>query len=182
MVPQYAKIVVEYQQGEDVEEGEGGAIYSEQLEPTAEFLTVSPKYLRWGSATGDKLTPEEAPGKRILGLDYVQTRYNLSTIPIGILEPNVVNDNPVTATLLGLTFPTDSLLYVNSLPSRTISADGTEGWTMPSRFSIRYTGWNKFWRAKTADWDYMYHSSDSGETGIYYNFPQVDIDALGILV
>lgn len=179
MVPPYARITVAYSQGED--EDESGNIFSETLEPSAEFITVSPLHFRWGSPTGTELEKEEAPGKLIVGLDYVQTRYGLSTLPAAILEPNVVNDANVAASLLGLTFAPETLLYVNSLPSRNITAGGAEKWTMPSRFSFRSHGWNIFWRKETQTWERIYLDTESGGAP-YDNFPLTDFSTAGILV
>lgn len=178
MVPEEAQITVNYTQGQ--EDDGSGNIFSETLEPNAEFITLNHKKFRWGSATGRKVEPEEAPGKLIVGFDYVQTRYNLSALPIEILSPNVVNDAPVAATLLGLTFPTETLLYVNSVPSRTIDSAGNDKWTMPSRFSYRENGWNKFWNpaaGTNGDWERIYKSTEYGGAQ-YNNFPLEDISGL----
>lgn len=165
--PEVALITITYGPGpEDVE----GNIISETLEPSAEFLTNDHRQFRWSSASGDKLVPEEAPGKLIIGLDYVQTRYNLGSLPVQILLPGICNNGAWTAQTLGLTFAIETLLYVNSIPNRTITTGGTEGWNMTSRASFRPNGWNKFWRAKTQSWESMYIAGGAE----YKNFPPGD--------
>ena len=171
-VPLQAKITVTYSR---FAEQSGDDIISESIEPSAEFLTQNPDNFRWGSAGGDELQPEEAPGKLIIGFDYVQTRYKLASIPATVLQPGMVNSGVATASLLGLNFPAETLLYVNSLPQRTLSTTGTAGWNMTSRFSYRENTWNKFWRAKTQTWEEMY-TYPAGV--VYKNYPLGDFSLI----
>jgi hypothetical protein len=172
VVPDHAQLTIGY--GLFAEES-GEEIISESIEPSAEFLTQPYKDFRWGSAGGDELQPEEAPGKLIIGFDYVQTRYNLSALPTTVLQPGMVNNGIATATLLGLIFPIETLLYVNSLPQRTITTAGSAKWTMTSRFSYRQNTWNKFWRAKSQAWEEMY----TYPAGVLYkNYPLGDFSTI----
>lgn len=173
-----ALITINYTQDLTREDnGSGGFnIFSESLEPSAEFLTLSPAKFRWTNSSGPKLRPEEAPGKLIVGYDYVQTRYQMASIPVEVINPGpgVVNNAAITAQLLGLTFPIETVLYQNSQPQRTISTSGVTRWTIPSRFSIRPNGWNKFWRPSTG-WDEIY---DEDAAAIYKNYPLADLSNL----
>lgn len=165
-----ALIVITYKIGpEDADTN----VISESLEPSAEFMTQDYTKFRWGSATGDPISPEQAPAKLVLGLDYVQTRYGLAALPDEILQPGIVNNAIVNASLLGLDFPIETLLYMNSLPQRTFTTGGTEGWNMTSRFSYRPNGWNKFWREKTQTWVAQYLASEFGGAE-YKNYPLGD--------
>jgi len=185
--PEYAIITVNYNQADDANSDNPDDIqyFSESLEPSAEFQTLDYRKFRWGSSTGQKLTQDQAPGRLIIGCDYIQTRYGLPSLPAAILQPGAVNDAPVTAALLGVTFDTETLLYQNSQPQRNISLTGSNFWTMASRFSYRPDGWNKFWNeGKTggAGWDQIYAQDAGGAWAVYKNFPPRDFSADGILI
>jgi hypothetical protein len=179
-VYELAHLDVSYTQGASPHES--GPIISEALEPHAEFITLPPEKFLWGSAdvfAGVKLKDEEAPGKIVRGFDYIQTRYNLVSIPVEVLTPNIVNASPVTASLLGLTFAPETLLYVDSQPHRTITIGGANRYTMTSRFSYRQWGWNRFYRAATETWEQMYVANSSEGPGfVYNNFPTGSFSAI----
>ena len=157
------------------DENDAQDLISESLEPNIEFLTCDHNEFCWGSASGDKLKENEAPGRQVRSLDYVFTIYNMPSIPAAVLGLcGCVNNAPVTAQLLGLTFPTETLLYTPPQLSRTITTDGTGGWQMQFRFSYRPNGWNKYWRHKTQTWERIYLASG----GTYYNYPLGDFTPL----
>lgn len=163
IVPEYAHITVAYSAGES-NGGAGGVTaggerFTESFEPNGRFQTIGVKKLMWRVATvddtgawGPMLTQEEAPSIPQLAMDYVQTRYGLSAIPVEVLKPNHANEDDHSATLLGITFPAETLLYVNSQMQRTTGSGGTSKWTMASRFRYQKDGWNKFWNAKLGEW------------------------------
>jgi hypothetical protein len=181
--PELAQITINYNQldATDSTDPENIQIFSESLEPSAEFQTLDYRKFRWGSSSGKPLTAEQAPGKLVIGMDYVQTRYNVDEIPAIVLQPGQVNNAAITAQLLGLTFPVETLLYQNTQPSRTISTTGDNLWTMASRFSYRPNGWNKFWNeGKTggAGWDVIYAKDNAGAWHEYKNFPPGDLSTI----
>lgn len=179
--PEYAILTVSYSQNEAVDETTG-QLFSESLEPNAEFITLDFRKFRWGSATGKKLTAEQAPGKLVIGLDYVQTRFGLPSLPVDILEPGLCNEASITASLLGLTFPAETLMYVNSTPTRTITTAGSAKWQMSSRFSYRKQGWNTFWHEDKSGgpgWDKIFLDEENGGAE-YKNFPPGDFT--GVLI
>lgn len=171
---EYTEALLTILYSQKIHRDEGGGptpdVFAESIEPSAEFITLNPKKFRWGGPAGDKLEPEEAPGKLVVGFDYIQTRYNLTELPIGVLSPGRVNDAVITARLLELDFPIETLLYHNSQPVRTISVNGLNKWMMMSRFGYREQGWNKFWRASPAGYEWIYEAGG----GIYRNFPLGD--------
>jgi len=138
----------------DPSEGEesGEDLLSESLEPTAEFMTLDYHDFIW-SDDSSPLKEGEAPGKLILGLEYQRTLYKQTSIPGSVLTlPGHVNSNSVTASTLGLTFPAGTLLYKCPTLNRTITSDGEYRWTINYKYSVRYTGWNKYWRASSGAW------------------------------
>lgn len=174
VVPDNARITIQYGQGKSKSQS-GVDIFSESLEPSFEFITLPFDKFRWANPTdGDKLIADEAPGKLIVGFDYVQTRYQLSSIPTAILNPGIVNQSTVFAATLGISFAPQTLLYMGSVPSRTIKSDGSAAWNMTSRFSFRAQGWNKFWRAKTQNWEQLYLYKGSS----YNNFQAGNLSAV----
>lgn len=137
-------------------------IVSESLEPNLEFFTLPYQDFRWGSAVGDPLKPEEAPGKLLVGFDVVQTRYNLTTIPSTTTsELGKVNSGSVTLAQLGLIMAAGTLLFASSSPSRKVTSTGDNKWTLANKFSYRPQGWNTFWRAKTQAMTAMYIAGGS---------------------
>ena len=70
---------------ETVSRSEGGTVYDESIEPTAELLTIAHNDFRWGSAGGTPLLPAEAQNRLELEIDYNVTLYNLTSIPGAVL-------------------------------------------------------------------------------------------------
>lgn len=157
-------------------------VFSESLEPTAEFITVDHKQFRWGAADGEVLLEGEAPGFLLRSCNLVRTLYNLPSLPADILSlVGMSNDDDYTSTLLGLTFPEETLLFQPPMPSRTFTTTGTTGWTLQMKFSSKPQGWNKFWRGsilgvnpgEVGNWDEIYHING----GLYKPHPPADFSA-----
>lgn len=158
----YDEAIVTIEYATNDEEDDGVDVYSESLEPSAEFLTLDPAKFRWGSASGTQVEPAEAPGMLIVGFDLLQTNYKLSALPTTIItELGHCNQASITATILGLTFTAEQLLFVTATPSRTVNSDGDFEWTLPKRFSFRKNGWNKFWRASTGTFESIFIAGGS---------------------
>ncbi len=151
-------------------------LLAESLEPNTEFITQDPDKFRWGSKAGVPILEAEAPGKLVRSLTLVRSVFHLASIPIGLLTlPGGVNDAPYVSTLLGLTFPTGTLLFGGGPTNRTITTAGSEGWNLTLKFMYKPDGWNKFWRAAAdpPDYEFMYHIDDvAGDP--YLNYPPTD--------
>lgn len=151
--------------------GEVGAItlYDEQLAPTAEFVTLDPTDFQWSASPGvDPLTDAEAPGKLIIGLDYILTMYNIATIPAHVLtHPGKVNSGSVSSTSLGLSFAAETLLYNPPVVSRTVSIGGSNRYTIQYRFSYRAQTWNQYWRSKTGAFAQVKKKADGSDYDSY---------------
>lgn len=147
-----------------------GTVYAESIEPSAEFIVQDYQSFQWGAGgAGTDLLPNEAPGKINHGFEYIQTRYGLSSLHIDLLTaPGTVNAAPHTASMLGLTFPAQTLLFNNPSTNRTIDSDGNGKWTLKTSLSYNAFGWNKFWRAESQAYEQLYLR---GTSTAYNNFP-----------
>lgn len=151
-------------------------LISESLEPNIEFITQDFERFRWGAADGDPLLKGEAPGKQYRSMNLVRTLYNLSAMPAAVLTAiGEVNEDEYTSAILGFTFDPETLLYQPPQLSRVIRTNGSDGWTLTMKFSYKPQGWNKYWRAKTQDWDSIFLVDPPGE---YKNYPLGDFATL----
>jgi hypothetical protein len=153
-------------------------LVSESLEPTAEFITLNPREFRWTDANGAMLDEDEAPGRMIRGLQLSRTLYKIGPIlPTSIID-NVgcVNPSAYTSTLIGLTFPTGTLLYTPPTLTRSIKSDGTGiCFDVNLKFVYKKETWNKFWRAKSQMYESLYNTQSSSA---YINYPDGDFSDL----
>lgn len=144
---------------------------SESIEPTCEFLTLDYRRFRWGSANGDPLIEAEAPGKQIKGLNLIRKYQRVPNVPSGILAAmGAVNSAPYSSQLLGMTFPAESLLFQPPSLDRVITYIGNKGWNVQLKFSCKPDGWNKYWRAKSQAYEYIYLAGG----GIYRSYPMAN--------
>lgn len=168
IVPTHALLTVNYGQGVMNDASEGGrGIFTESFEPNGRFQTIGHKNLKWkpvGGSLGPLLKQDQAPSIPLLSMDYVQTRFELTAIPVATLKPNHVNLASHLAYLLGITFPAETLLYVNSQCQRTMNSSGTSKWTMSSRFRFQYDGWNVFYNAELDEWCEIWKDVGPGGT------------------
>jgi hypothetical protein len=158
-------------------------LIAESLEPTAEFITLDYRRFRWGAANGDPVLEGEAPGKLLHGLNLVRTYYKIANPPAAILTlPGSVNNGAYNSSLLGLTFPVETLLFQPPQLSRKIDTEGAKKWDMTLKFTFKPEGWNKFWRAKTQQFERFWIVSTDGygvDVGVQYNmYPLKDFSSL----
>ncbi len=146
-------------------------LISESLEPSVEFRQLDYRNFRWASASGDPLIEGEAPGKLVRSLALVRNYYNLTSLHSDLLTlPGKVNQAAYVSSLLGLTFPIETLLFAPGPMSRTITTAGSSGWNLQLKFSYNPNTWNKFWRASYQSWDSIYIAGGA----IYRNYPLGD--------
>jgi hypothetical protein len=161
--------------GEDPED-----LFSESLEPTAEFITLDYKKFSWINDTddgpGDALLEGEAPGKLLRGMNLVRTVFKVTSLPPALLTCfGCVNAATYVSGVLGFTFNEETLLYNPPTTDRTINTAGTDGWNIQLRFGIKPEGWNKFWRSKTQTWEVMWDNEAEQE---YKSYPTGDFSSL----
>jgi hypothetical protein len=137
-------------------------LISESLEPTAEFLTIDNKDIRWDSQSGDPVGPGDSPGLMLRGFTWVYTQHKVFNVPSIILSlGSCVNASAVVAPLLGLTFPPQTLLYQPPTLQRKITSQEIEAWSITHRFAYRPQTWNKFFNPKTGSFSFVYHKDSS---------------------
>ena len=130
---------------EETEE-ESGIYVSESLEPAAEMMSLDHTGFKWKSS-GDALKPDEAPGRMFSTLDYVVTRHRMASIPNWFLTLiGCINNDTVTAPLLGLSFAARTLLFNPPTLQRQVNFDMTSmGWNATIRLTHQPNEWNRFW-------------------------------------
>jgi hypothetical protein len=170
---------------------DGDELITEALEPTAEFQSLGAEGFEWQSVVdelgfewrGRELRAEEAPGLLVRGLDYKVTLHKVLFIPTAVIDlVGCVNDSPIAARFLGLTFPPETLLYNPPTTQRRITVETVEAWTLNYRFTFRPSGWNKFWRAETGKWERIYQAykdeNDQPQSKPYNSYKLGDLSQL----
>lgn len=128
---------------------QGETVFTERLEPSAEFLTMPAKGLKWSD--GVALEVEEAPGRIVRMIDYVVTVHQTPFLPAGWDLTDVTNAQPVYSISLDRTFAPETLLFAGCQPERIYTSKGAQAWTYTLRMQFRKDGWNRFFRAGFAD-------------------------------
>jgi len=166
-----AIITANYSTDEDTD------LITESLEPVVEFITLDHKRFRWSSPSGDPLLEGEAPGRQMRSMNLVRTMKKLTAIPTEVLTlAGYVNDAAYASTILpGLNFVKESLLYASPAMSHTITTAGDEGWDLTMKYAYLPQTWNKYFRAKTGQYEEMYEVSDSSP---YKSYPLGDFTPL----
>lgn len=154
------------------EQDEEENLYAEELTFSAQAITLPHNLFRWGSATGEPLQENEAPGKALYSMNLNRTLYKVPPpIPasIGTLV-GTVNDTTYVSPSLGISFAAETLLFQPSGISRTITTEFDGAFDISLSFAWQPQGWNKFWRASTGTWTAIYTAA-----GEYKNYPTADM-------
>lgn len=147
-------------------------LVTESLEPTIEYLKLDPKGFRWTNSTGDPIKDNEAPSRVMNGMNLVRSVQDLPALDTSLLSlPGKVNLDAYTSTLLGLTFPTETLLFVPPSIRRVVKMDGSDTISLVLKLSYKEKGWNKFWRPNKSGTDKYDSIYDVISGAVYQNFP-----------
>lgn len=153
-------------------------IVAESIEPSAEFRILPYQNFRWTDETGDPLLEEEAPGKLEIKLNLVRQIFKVPT-PLSTLTLSAtgkVHNAIYSSPLLGLDFAAETLLYLEPSFERTLRNDGSDGVNYTQKWSIKPEGWNKYWRAKTKQYEEIFETSEGGSA--YKSYEPADLSAL----
>lgn len=143
-------------------------LVSESIEPNAEFRTLDFEDFRWSATDGDLLKEDEAPSQLLRGHDYIIKFHNLATVPTAVIDlEGYVNAGTFATFTLGRTYAAETLLFGGGTPSRRITSAGIDNFTLTERFHFKASGWNKFFRQSTQDYESIYHKTG----GIHRNHP-----------
>ena len=170
----YAEALITVSYDSSVEED----LIAESLEPTAEFITLDYRNFQWDDGT--PLNEQEAPGKLLRGLNYSQQRFSLTSIHADFYNLiGGVTDADHMSSLLGFTFPAETLLYEPPKSQRTITTQGDKGWNLTTNWKYKPEGWNKFWRAKTQTFGEI--KKNEVGTPTYKNYKPEDMSIILVL-
>lgn len=148
-------------------------IFSETIEPEAEFMRLDYRFFRWSDGT--PITDGEAPGLLQRTLRLVRKYRDTAVIPPEVLTKiGYVHTGVYASSLLGLTFPARTLLLVPNPVSRTITTSGSQGYNFSIAWSFRPQGWNKFWRPSVQAYQTLKTLSGAN----YLSYPEEDLSAL----
>jgi len=144
----------------------------ETIEPSMEAMPLDHRLFTWGTGNGQSLAENEAPPRILRSLIFGRTRYNLGALPATFLSAiGCTNDAPYSSASLGITFATDTLLYLPAPASRSFYNVGAGGYTATFKFAYKPDGWNKYWRASTQTNSPLY--LPDGATR-YWAYQQID--------
>ena len=148
-------------------------LVSETIEPTASFITLDFKKFVWQiAAPGVDLVPDEAPTKLMKGSLLSRVLYEVRNLnPLIITIAGNINSRRYFSRSLGIPFEIGTLLCNAPKLTRTITTDGVSAWTVALSWEHKPEGWNKFWRAASA----QYETIQVRATGATYNcYPSMD--------
>lgn len=152
-------------------------VASESIEPYTEFLTLDHRNFAWGSGNGPAITEEEAPGKLVRGINFVRTEYDVPA-PLGaelLSLMGCVNSIPVTGSILGLTFPAQTLLYAPPVINYKNDSTNIIKFELVKKFTYNQNGWNSYYRGATGLYTQIYKR---GSSTPYLNYPVADLSLL----
>lgn len=146
---------------------------SESLEPTIEFITLDPAKFQWGiGTTGKALASGEAQGFQVRGMEWIFTKHARPPLSASILGlVGKCNNAPLASPSLGLTFAAEQLLF--HAPQIARVADNA--FDVTYRFTVREQTWNKYWRAETGQFEFVYLR---GSSTAFKSYPPVNLGVL----
>ncbi len=178
----HALVTVSYETLSPNEDEDGDEeVLDERLEPNAEFMLLPHQYFQWGEfPSNEDLKAEEAPGLLVRSATLCRNwKRVVGPLPTELVDLiGCVNDSPYYSVALNQTFPTETLLYVPPVLSRTIRRDAVDAWNIDMKFMFRKETWNKYFRAQTATWEYIRFKADES---IYRSYSVADISGLLVI-
>lgn len=151
--------------------------YVDSIEPYIDYVPLDHRQFRWDNTNSlRQLSEAEAPQIINRGCNFVRTLYKQAAVPTDAINlVGCVNNASYTNTLLGFTFPAETLLYQPQGITRTISTLTSSGWTVTLKFAYNPNGWNTYWRASTGTYQSLYF----GYSGTrYIQYPLANFSAL----
>jgi len=126
-------------------------IIEEELYPSAQVLMAPAHGLYWDDARTIPFTDAEAPLLTLRQLDWQVTVYGMPVVPaVAIDYMNCVNDSAVVSPTLGVVFEAETVLFHGARPSRIWTTGGAQPWKVVFPFTIKPSGWNRFYRRGAA--------------------------------
>lgn len=155
-------------------------VVSESIEPAAEFQTLDYRNFRWGATDGPPLKKGEEPGK--LNVKVMLTRRIFKVpLPLHALVMSAIgscNLASYASPLLGITFAAETLLYMEPSIERTLNSSGVSSVNLTQKWMFNPNGWNKYWRAETESWSFIYPINRTAGGAAYKSYPPLNVSAL----
>lgn len=134
---------------------------AEEIVPSAQFITLDPHGYRWGSANGDPLKDEEAPGFQDVTAIWRLTRYRLPNIPayLDSLYGKCNNATLVPVTLTGYSFAAERVILASWKANRSVNlllAGASDKWDVTTELAIKRNSWNQYLRGKEGTYQDLY--------------------------
>lgn len=149
-------------------------LYTETIEPTWFAAQFKKDNMRWGSANGNRV--DEAQDKRWQRMKFVRTMYGLSVVPQFFSLIGKTNDTAYSSSILGLTFDPETLLFIPPRISRTVTAEGTKGWTIQTGYDFNEAGWNTFWNSDAQAFQQIWNVKTNKR---YFPYPKTSFTTQG---
>ncbi len=163
----------------------------ETLEGEAAGVRLSDNGFYWptggtGPSGTTPIEPGEAPVKEFYPARLVREYIGIAAIPPAALDlVGTVNQAAYTSTILGYTFPAETLRLNYPFATRTIRASGASGWNLQLSMTYVKQGHNKFWRQNkqsvagfTGDWEVLNVIDPDDLFKEYRNYPLADFTPL----
>lgn len=183
----YVDVVIQYGLPNDSKEKEGtsptGVRFSEGILPYTEYLKLDHKRFIWINSSGDEIGPmleSEAPSLPFFGIIFKRTLKKVATIPATYYSAcGKCNDDDVVSTVLGHTFPAETLLFKPGELKHDILLDGSSsGFEVPLEFVYKPHGWNKFFNPITQTWQEIGIRTTAMTIEVYKPVPPADFSGL----
>lgn len=152
-------------------------LFVETIEQTAEFMTMDNKRFRWGSKNGDPLLENEQVGRLMYQTVLSRRFFRLPQLPPGIYDlGGHVNENEYHSQKYDQTFAPETLLFIPPRTEESFTTDGSEGFALECQWVYKPQGWNRYYRAKSQEWEEIW-DFDNDE-----KFKQYPTDPFDILL
>lgn len=155
--------------------GTGRNRYVETFEPELEIISLQERayYYKW-DAGNIPIGKKNFPHFREYTFNIQRTYYNWISLPTSFKDlVGYCNEAEETFPTLGLTFEIEQLLFVPQNATRTISSEGTEGFTVSVKFKYKKEGWNKFPSAG-GNYETVYYEDEEGNEQVLIAHPAGD--------
>ena len=131
--------------------------------------------LHWDSIGGRYILPGEAPVRQVNMLKLQRAYIGLAAIPADIYNLiGYCTDAAYTSTILGFTFPAETLKMNYPYAQRSIRTNGDSGWNLTVSMTYKATGWNTEWRVDGGVGSAGAYETMYTNVGEYKNFPLGD--------
>lgn len=161
---EFAEVTVNY----GVYDLEDRVVFSEEMVPGANAITLDPHGFRWGAANGDQLRDEEQVAYQDVVTTWRLTRYRLNAIPSFVYPLfGRCNDSTLVSPSTGQSFAAQRVMLNGwkAEQSRNVIFSGSDGkFDVTVEMLVRANSWNEFIRGNTGQYTKIYLPSGAQYT------------------